>query len=207
MLPNILLRWLGDAEEMANSVEVDASSLTHPSSFVRDVGQSLTTTCLDRAVVSCFSFCLQGRVPFLDHRLVDYVNKLHCDYKLNLTSSPDHPIQLSEKWVLKRAAEPFLPQSIVQREKHPFLAPPTLLNAHSAMYHKIRDTVMGRDLEELRGVVDVDRVRHVLQAVEREVAEGRQATLQVRELLRLEQWLLMICSLNVLRKAFNVQHA
>ena len=167
MLPNILLKWLGDAEEMAHSVE--------------------------------------GRVPFLDHRLVDYVNKLHLDYKLHLTSTAERPIELSEKWALKRAAEPFLPASILQREKHPFLAPPTLLNAQSAMYHKIRETVMGRDMEAMRGVVDVDRVRHVLAAVEREVREGRQATLQVRELLRLEQWLLMVCSLNVLRKAFNVQ--
>ena len=169
MLPNILLRWLGDAEEMAHSVE--------------------------------------GRVPFLDHPLVDYVNLLHMDYKLHLSSSTERPIELSEKWALKRAAEPFLPASILQREKHPFLAPPTLLNAHSVMYHKIRETVMGRDMDELRGIVDVDRVRHVLAAVEREVREGRQATLQVRELLRLEQWLLMICSLDVLRKAFHVQRA
>jgi len=129
------------------------------------------------------------------------------DYKLHLTSSAERPIELTEKWALKRAAEPFLPDSILKREKHPFLAPPTLLNAQSAMYHKIRETVMGRDMDEMRGVVDVDRVRHVLAAVEREVREGRQATLQVRELLRLEQWLLMICSLNVLRKAFNVQRA
>ena len=157
MLPNILLRWLGDAEEMAHSVE--------------------------------------GRVPFLDHPLVDYVNKLHLDYKLHLTSSAEWPIELTEKWALKRAAEPFLPQTILQREKHPFLAPPTLLNAQSVMYHKIRETVMGRDMEEMRAVVDVDRVRHMLAAVEREVREGRQATLQVRELLRLEQWLLMICKL------------
>ena len=169
MLPNILLKWLGDAEEMAHSVE--------------------------------------GRVPFLDHPLVDYVNLLHCDYKLNLSSSPERPIQLSEKWALKRAAEPFLPDSIVRKEKHPFLAPPTLLNAQSVMYHKIRETINGRDMEELRGIVDVDRVRHVLAAVEREVREGRQATLQVRELLRLEQWLLMICSLNVLRKTFKVHRA
>ena len=169
MLTNILLKWLGDAEEMAHSIE--------------------------------------GRVPFLDHHLVDYVNLLNMDYKLHLTSSAERPIELSEKWALKRAAEPFLPQSILKREKHPFLAPPTLLNAHSAQYHKIRETVMGRDMDKLRDVVDVDRARHVMAAVEREVREGRQATLQVRELLRLEQWLLMICSLDVLRKAFNVQRA
>ena len=169
MLPNILLKWLGDSEEMAHSVE--------------------------------------GRVPFLDHPLVDYVSKLHMDHKLHLSSSAERPIELSEKWVLKRAAEPFLCASVVKREKHPFLAPPTLLNAQSVMYHKIRETVMGRDMDDMRGVVDVDRVRHVLAAVEREVREGRQATLQVRELLRLEQWLLMICSLNVLRKTFNVQRA
>ena len=148
---------------------------------------------------------VEGRVPFLDHPLVDFVNRQPLDLKIRLAASADQPVQLVEKYLLKRAAAPFLPQSIVDREKHPFLAPPTLLNAHSLMYHYIRQTVRSRDMEELRGVVDVDRVRHALDAIDREVAEGRKATLDLPELLRLEQWLLMICSLNTLRRQFNVR--
>ena len=147
---------------------------------------------------------VEGRTPFLDHHLVDYVNYLPLDLKIRLTSSPHHPLQLSEKHLLKRAAAPYLPDAIVRKEKHPFLAPPTLLAPHSLMYHKIRDTVRGREMEELRGLVDVDRARHALDAIDREVAEGRKATLDLQELLRLEQWLLMICSLNA--SAWGTNH-
>jgi asparagine synthase (glutamine-hydrolysing) len=168
MLPNILLCWLGDREEMAHSVE--------------------------------------GRTPFLDHRLVELVNRLPLDLKLRLTAgSNDNPLCLSEKFVLKRAAAPYLPDPVVSREKHPFLAPPSLLSSRSLMYHYIRDTVHGKEMEELRGVVDVDRLRAVLAAVDREIAEGRQAVLDVQEMLRLEQWLLGMCSLSILRKQFKVQ--
>ena len=149
---------------------------------------------------------VEGRTPFLDHGLVELVNRLPLDLKLRLSAGPpDSPLCLSEKFVLKRAAAPYLPESVVRREKHPFLAPPSLLSTRSLMYHYIRDTVQGREMEELRGVVDVDRLRAVLAAVDREIAEGRQAVLDMHEMLRLEQWLLGMCSLAVLRKQFKVQ--
>ena len=189
MLPNILLK---------------SPHHTHAAQF-RLPGHQLDAHSRSLLRVACgrwlgdseeMAHSVEGRTPFLDHPLVDYVNRLPLDLKIRLASSPDHHLQLSEKHLLKRAAAPFLPDSIVRKEKHPFLAPPTLLTPHSLMYHCIRDTVRGKEMEEMRGVVDVDRVRHALDAIDREVAEGRKATLNLQELLRLEQWLLMICSLN-----------
>ncbi|MEZ4751349.1 MAG: asparagine synthase (glutamine-hydrolyzing) [Bdellovibrionota bacterium] len=58
---------------------------------------------------------LEGRLPFLDHKLVEYVSQLSINYKIN---GP------SEKFILKEAAKPYVTDTIYKRQKHPFLAPP-----------------------------------------------------------------------------------
>ncbi len=60
---------------------------------------------------------VEGRVPFLDHKLVEYVVNLPPHMKIR---------QLTEKYTLKEAAKPFITRTIYERQKHPFLAPPAL---------------------------------------------------------------------------------
>ena len=59
---------------------------------------------------------VEGRVPFLDHNLVDYVVRLPVSWKIR---------GLTEKYLLREAAKPVLTDTVYQREKHPFVAPPS----------------------------------------------------------------------------------
>ena len=57
---------------------------------------------------------VEGRFPFLDHRLIAFANRLPPRYKL---------MGLTEKWLLKRAMAGLLPESIRVRTKQPYRAP------------------------------------------------------------------------------------
>jgi asparagine synthase (glutamine-hydrolysing) len=57
---------------------------------------------------------VEGRFPFLDHRLIAFANDLHPRSKMHV---------LREKHLLREAMRPDLPPSIVQRHKQPYRAP------------------------------------------------------------------------------------
>ena len=57
---------------------------------------------------------IEGRFPFLDHRVIEFANRLPPRYKLN---------GLTEKFVLKRAMTGVLPDAIRRRTKQPYRAP------------------------------------------------------------------------------------
>ena len=57
---------------------------------------------------------VEGRFPFLDHRVVEFCNQLPPQWKLR---------GLTEKYLLKRAARDLLPPEIWQRPKRPYRAP------------------------------------------------------------------------------------
>jgi asparagine synthase (glutamine-hydrolysing) len=57
---------------------------------------------------------VEGRFPFLDHRVVEFCNRLPAHYKLR---------GLDEKHLLKRAVRDLLPGTIADRPKRPYRAP------------------------------------------------------------------------------------
>ena len=57
---------------------------------------------------------VEGRFPFLDHRLVEFASKLPPGLKMR---------GLNEKYLLKRVAGDFVPQSVLHRPKQPYRAP------------------------------------------------------------------------------------
>lgn len=57
---------------------------------------------------------IEGRFPFLDHRLIEFANRLPPAYKIN---------GLTEKYLLKRAFRQELPPDIGRRTKQPYRAP------------------------------------------------------------------------------------
>ncbi len=61
---------------------------------------------------------IEGRLPFLDHRLFALAKRLPIDLLIRGGV---------EKYVLRRAIGTRIPESIRRREKHPFLAPPLSL--------------------------------------------------------------------------------
>jgi asparagine synthase (glutamine-hydrolysing) len=60
---------------------------------------------------------VEARFPFLDHRLIEFANRLPPRYKL---------MGLTEKYLLKRAMAGWIPDSIRLRTKQPYRAPDSL---------------------------------------------------------------------------------
>ena len=60
------------------------------------------------------AFGLEQRIPFLDHRLVEFSFSIPLKYKLRLWN---------EKYILKQTFQDFLPEAIVKRRKHGFNVP------------------------------------------------------------------------------------
>jgi asparagine synthase (glutamine-hydrolysing) len=57
---------------------------------------------------------IEGRFPFLDHRVIEFANKLPPRYKL---------MGLTEKYLLKRSMKGLLPDSVRTRSKQPYRSP------------------------------------------------------------------------------------
>lgn len=57
---------------------------------------------------------IEGRFPFLDHRLIEFANRLPPQWKIR---------GLTEKHILRRAVADLLPENILQRTKQPYRAP------------------------------------------------------------------------------------
>lgn len=57
---------------------------------------------------------IEGRVPFLDHRVIEFAARLPARARLRT---------LREKWILRRAMRGLLPDDILQRAKQPYRAP------------------------------------------------------------------------------------
>lgn len=57
---------------------------------------------------------IEGRYPFLDHRLIEFANRLPPAWKIR---------GLREKYLLRRAVAPWLPERVAQRTKQPYRTP------------------------------------------------------------------------------------
>jgi asparagine synthase (glutamine-hydrolysing) len=68
-----------------------------------------------------YSHSVEGRFPFLDIELVDFIRTMPAEIKLN---------GLTEKYILKKLARKYIPDTIVDRQKFGFVAPgsPSILS-------------------------------------------------------------------------------
>ena len=82
---------------------------------------------------------VEGRFPYLDHRVIEFANRLPPRYKLRA---------LTEKYVLKQAVKGLLPESIRRRVKQPYRAP------DSQSFFR-----GGRPLEEVAELLSPQRLR------------------------------------------------
>ena len=57
---------------------------------------------------------IEGRYPFLDHRVIEFAAKLPPHIRMNV---------LTEKYILKKAAEGKIPSQLIDRAKQPYRAP------------------------------------------------------------------------------------
>jgi len=83
---------------------------------------------------------VEGRLPFLDHPLVELACSLPVSAKIR---------GATEKYVLREAARPVLTSTVYQRQKHPFLAPPSVAAAESPLHEQLQATLRGRALDRV----------------------------------------------------------
>ena len=72
----------------------------------------LLTNLSDRTEMS---HSVEGRVPFLDHHLIEYVNALPPSMKIRYDPETG---ELTEKWILRQASRPFITEELYTRKKH-----------------------------------------------------------------------------------------
>src|SRR5262249_38718166 len=94
---------------------------------------------------------IEGRVPFLDHRVVEVIRSQPVNQKIR---------GMTEKYVLREAVRDVITDTIYRRQKHPFLAPPAALNPDKKLGALVQDTLRGSTLASLpffdqRKVVDL----------------------------------------------------
>jgi len=83
---------------------------------------------------------VEGRVPFLDHKVVELARSLPVSAKIR---------GMTEKYVLREAARPVLTGTVYRRQKHPFLAPPAAAAPDGTLHELMQATLRGSALERV----------------------------------------------------------
>jgi asparagine synthase (glutamine-hydrolysing) len=79
---------------------------------------------------------IEGRVPFLDHRVVEFCARLPLHYKIR---------GLNEKYILKKCMKRYLPKGIVKRTKQPYLAPDSKSFFHNSKVPDYVEDLLSED--------------------------------------------------------------
>jgi asparagine synthase (glutamine-hydrolysing) len=75
---------------------------------------------------------IEGRVPFLDHKLVEVMRSQPITQKIR---------GAAQKFILREAARSFITDTVYRRPKHPFLSPPATLDPHGRLGVFMQDTL------------------------------------------------------------------
>src|SRR5437867_2808447 len=95
---------------------------------------------------------VEGRFPFLDHRLIEFAATLPEGLKLR---------GLKEKWILKRYAARWVPERVLRRRKFPYRAPiASALTGRQAP--RWANALMSRDAIRERGIFDDDKIARLV---------------------------------------------
>jgi asparagine synthase (glutamine-hydrolysing) len=83
---------------------------------------------------------IEGRVPFLDHHVVECVCRAPVSLKIR---------GVTEKYLLRQAARPVITDTVYRRQKHPFLSPPVTMAPMERFHEMLQDTLRGTALKSL----------------------------------------------------------
>jgi asparagine synthase (glutamine-hydrolysing) len=83
---------------------------------------------------------VEGRVPFLDHHVVECVCRAPVSMKIR---------GLTEKFLLREAARPYITDRVYRRQKHPFLSPPVTMLPTERFHQVLQDTLRGMGLKAI----------------------------------------------------------
>lgn len=128
---------------------------------------------------------VEGRVPFLDHRVVEVMRSQPINMKIR---------GAVQKYVLREAVRPDVTDSVYRRPKHPFLSPPLMLNPQGRFSGLLQDMLRGSVLASMP-FFDQKKVVSILDDLQSADESSRVANDQV---------LMMILSACVLHDGFRL---
>ncbi len=128
---------------------------------------------------------VEGRVPFLDHRLVEVMRAQPVTQKIRGTT---------QKYVLREAVRDLITETVYRRPKHPFLSPPLTLNPQGRFGVLLQDMLRGAVLASMP-FFDQKKVVGVLDSLHTVDESSRVAN---------DQALMMILSACVLHDRFRL---
>jgi asparagine synthase (glutamine-hydrolysing) len=98
---------------------------------------------------------VEGRLPFLDHHVVEEASRLPLAMKIN---------GMTEKYVLREAAKDVLTATVYARQKHPFMSPPATIQQDGRLHAFLQDTLRSPALDG-PGIYDRAKVTSLLDAI------------------------------------------
>ena len=116
---------------------------------------------------------IEGRLPFLDHHLVEVIRSQPVNQKIRGTT---------EKYVLRESLRGVITDTVYRRQKHPFLSPPATLNPQKRLSALVHDTLRGPVLAAIP-FFDQKRVIGLLDSLDKMDEGSRVANDQVLMLL------------------------
>ena len=140
---------IGDLYEHYNAEFPDASSTDRM--LYCDMKIRLSECMLARTDRMTMAVSLEGRTPFLDHRIVEWMMRLPGHFKVR---------EKTEKYLLKRALSRVLPGSIIQRRKQGLAVPFAQWTRFGIETHIRR--ILRRERVKKRGLFEPDYVQDLL---------------------------------------------
>jgi len=128
---------------------------------------------------------IEGRVPFLDHRVVEVIRSQPVNQKIH---------GMTEKYVLRETVRDAITDTVYRRQKHPFLSPPATLNPKEKLSVMVNDTLRGPALKSMP-FFDQKKVVGMLDRVD-DMDEGSRVAN--------DQVLMMLVSACALREGFHL---
>jgi asparagine synthase (glutamine-hydrolysing) len=106
---------------------------------------------------------IEGRVAFMDHHVAEYLQQTPVSMKIR---------GMTEKYILREAVKDVITKTVYERQKHPFLAPPSTLHPDEPLHELMQDTLRGPAMDAVP-FLDRKKVVAVLDGLDREADFGR----------------------------------
>lgn len=133
---------------------------------------------------------IEGRLPFLDHKVVEYLAEVPASLKINGTA---------EKYLLREVVRGCVTDVLYKRQKHPFVAPPMDATRSSPLRTLMADTFHGSELKDLPFYDQCKVIKFFEQAM-----EGNSKTVGAGD-ITLDITLMSLLSLCLMQKRFGIR--
>jgi asparagine synthase (glutamine-hydrolysing) len=142
------------------------------------MGGYLLTSQGDRMLMAS---SVEGRFPFLDHRVIEFANRLPAKLKMKV---------LSEKYLLRKTMARYLPNAIVNRHKQPYRAPdaPAFFATAAGQAPEFVDEMLSEAKLAQYGYFDPKKVSLLLRKARRGDAIGAKDNQAVVGILSTQVW-------------------